>query len=73
MKTKEKNNKLAQFIEELHKVKDNKDKNNNKNKIYNMDEKYLMEMLNVEGENNEEKEIMDCISDYLNLLNDRTD
>ena len=73
LKTKEKNNKLAQFIEELHKVKDNKDKNNNKNKIYNMDEKYLMEMLNVEGENNEEKEMMDCISDYLNLLNDKTD
>ena len=73
LKTKEKNNKLAQFVEELNKVKDNK---NNKNKIntYNMDEKYLMEMLNVDGENNnEEKEIMDFISDYLNLLNDRTD
>ena len=65
---------MAQFIEELHKVKDNKDKNNNKNKIYNVDEKYLMEMLNVEGENNnEEKEMMDYISDYLNLLNDRID
>ena len=73
LKTKEKNNKLAQFVEELNKVKDNK---NNKNKIntYNMDEKYLMEMLNVDGENNnEEKEIMDFISDYLNLLNERTD
>ena len=73
LKTKEKNNKLAQFVEELNKVKDNK---NNKNKIntYSMDEKYLMEMLNVDGENNnEEKEIMDFISDYLNLLNERTD
>ena len=73
LKTKEKNNKLAQFVEELNKVKDNKN-NKNKSNSYNIDEKYLMEMLNVDGENNnEEKEIMDFISDYLNLLNDRTD
>ena len=73
LKTKEKNNKLAQFVEELNKVKDNKN-NKNKSNSYNIDEKYLMEMLNVGGENNnEEKEIMDFISDYLNLLNDRTD
>jgi len=73
LKTKEKNNKLAQFVEELNKLKDNKNYKN-KSKAYNMDEKHLMEMLNVDEENNnEEKEIMDFIRDYLNLLNDRTD
>ena len=73
LKVKEKNNKLAQFIEELNKVKENKN-NKNKRNIYNIDEKNLLEMINIEGENNnKEKEMMDFISDYLNLLNDRAD
>ena len=72
LKTKEKNNKLVQFIEELNKIKNNESKNeSNKIKnLFNMDEKNLMEILGIDGANkNEEKEMIGFINDYMNLLN----
>ena len=72
LKTKEKNNKLAQFIEELNKIKNNENKNeiSKIKNLFNMDEKNLMEILGIDGTNkNEEKEMIGFINDYMNLLN----
>jgi len=70
LKTKEKNNKLTQFIEELNKLKNNE--SNKLENLYNMDEKYLMEILSIDGIDmvkSEEKEMIGFINDYMNLLN----
>ena len=70
LKTKEKNNRLTQFIEELNKIKNNE--NSKLKNLYNMDEKYLMEILSIDGidvAKNEEKEMIGFINDYMNLVN----
>ena len=72
LKTKEKNNKLTQFIEEINKIMNNESKieRSKLKNLYNVDEKYLMEILNIDGTNkNEENEMMGFINDYMNLLN----
>ena len=72
LKTKEKNNKLTQFIEEINKIMNNENKieRSKLKNLYNVDEKYLMEILNIDGTNkNEENKMMGFINDYMNLLN----
>ena len=52
LKTKEKNNRLAQFIEELNKIKNKENKNmSNLKNLYNMDETNLMKILNFDSIN----------------------
>ena len=78
IKNKEKNNQLAQFLEELNKMGDDKgigkvynnkdiDYFNKLKEIYlNLDKKNLMEIIN--DDDNNEKEMIEFIDDYMNIL-----
>lgn len=79
MKIKEKNNQLVEFFDELNKFKNNKGfgskiKNRNElnklKEIYiNLDKKNLIE----DEEDNDEKEMIEFIDEYMNLLNEGID